>query len=73
MSWSSERDRGVLRWLCPDCARAHVREIEGKLPVGTGDPTPQLSGANPGCQRITISRSRQLRVELAEDAGRARA
>jgi hypothetical protein len=33
MSWSSERDRGVLRWLCPNCARAHVREIEGKLPV----------------------------------------
>jgi hypothetical protein len=33
MSWSSERDRGVLRWLCPDCARAHVRDIEGKLPV----------------------------------------
>jgi hypothetical protein len=33
MSWSSERDRGALRWLCPDCARAHVRDIEGKLPV----------------------------------------
>jgi hypothetical protein len=33
MSWSSERERGVLTWLCPDCARAHVRDIEGKLPV----------------------------------------
>ncbi|HEX3786149.1 MAG TPA: hypothetical protein VHX38_41420 [Pseudonocardiaceae bacterium] len=33
MAWSSERDRGVVRWLCPACARAHVRDIEGKLPV----------------------------------------
>ena len=33
MSWSSERERGALRWQCPDCARAHVRDIEGKLPV----------------------------------------
>jgi hypothetical protein len=33
MSWSSERDRGRLTWLCPECSRAHVRDIEGKLPV----------------------------------------
>jgi hypothetical protein len=28
----STRERGTLRWLCPDCARQHVRDIEGKLP-----------------------------------------
>ncbi|WP_116051715.1 hypothetical protein [Amycolatopsis palatopharyngis] len=33
LAWVAERDRGVLRWLCPDCARAHVRDIEGKLPT----------------------------------------
>jgi hypothetical protein len=33
MAWSFERERGVLRWLCPECSRAHVRDIEGKLPV----------------------------------------
>ncbi|HEY3261488.1 MAG TPA: hypothetical protein VGJ95_14675 [Pseudonocardiaceae bacterium] len=30
--WVSERDeRGARRWLCPDCARAHTRDIEAKL------------------------------------------
>jgi transposase-like protein len=33
MSWSSERERGAQRWLCPECSRTHVRDIEGKLPV----------------------------------------
>jgi len=32
LAWVSERDeRGGLSWLCPDCARTHVRDIEGKL------------------------------------------
>ncbi|WP_091678644.1 hypothetical protein [Amycolatopsis marina] len=33
LAWAAEWDHGVLRWLCPDCARAHVRDIEGKLPT----------------------------------------
>ena len=33
LSWVSERERGAQRWLCPTCARAHVRDIEGKLPA----------------------------------------
>ena len=32
LAWVSERDRGAVRWLCPDCARAHARDIEAKLP-----------------------------------------
>jgi hypothetical protein len=32
LAWVSSRERGGLRWLCPDCARQHVRDIEGKLP-----------------------------------------
>lgn len=34
LAWVSERDqpRGAVRWLCPDCARTHVRDIESKLP-----------------------------------------
>lgn len=32
LAWASEREHGVLRWLCPRCAREHVRDIEGKLP-----------------------------------------
>lgn len=32
LSWVSERDeRGNRRWLCVDCARTNVRNIEGKL------------------------------------------
>lgn len=33
LAWVSETERGVLRWLCPRCAREHVRDIEGKLPA----------------------------------------
>ncbi|MGA6166930.1 hypothetical protein [Amycolatopsis magusensis] len=32
MTWSTQVDRGVRRWLCPNCSRNHVRDIEGKLP-----------------------------------------
>lgn len=32
LGWSSETVKGARRWLCPDCARAHVRDIESKLP-----------------------------------------
>lgn len=32
MAWVSEREDGRTRWLCPGCARTHVRDIEGKLP-----------------------------------------
>jgi hypothetical protein len=32
LTWARERDeRGRDRWLCPDCARAHVRDIEARL------------------------------------------
>jgi hypothetical protein len=33
LAWSAERISGELVWLCPGCARAHVRDIEGKLPI----------------------------------------
>lgn len=32
LGWVHESENGTSRWLCPSCARAHVREIEGKLP-----------------------------------------
>nr|WP_084022659.1 hypothetical protein [Amycolatopsis thermoflava] len=32
LAWVSEREGGALHWLCPRCAREHVRDIEGKLP-----------------------------------------
>ena len=32
LAWVSTREQGTIRWLCPDCARRHVRDIEGKLP-----------------------------------------
>jgi len=32
LAWVSSRERGELRWLCPECGRRHVRDIEGKLP-----------------------------------------
>jgi hypothetical protein len=32
LAWVSDREGGVLAWLCPGCARDHVRDIEGKLP-----------------------------------------
>ena len=32
LTWVRERDgHGRDRWLCPDCARRHVRDIEAKL------------------------------------------
>jgi hypothetical protein len=33
LAWVADRDSGTLRWLCPRCARAHLRDIEGKLPT----------------------------------------
>ncbi|MEU6153954.1 hypothetical protein ABZ816_28545 [Actinosynnema sp. NPDC047251] len=33
LAWAREREDGVDRWLCHDCARTHVRDIEGKLPA----------------------------------------
>ena len=32
LAWVSDRDNGRTRWLCPTCARTHVRDIESKLP-----------------------------------------
>lgn len=32
LAWVSERDGERVRWLCPECARSHTRDIEGKLP-----------------------------------------
>ncbi|RZQ59283.1 hypothetical protein [Amycolatopsis suaedae] len=32
LAWSAQHERGTVRWLCPDCARKHVRDIEAKLP-----------------------------------------
>jgi rubredoxin len=33
LAWARERDPdGRESWLCPDCARRHVRDIEAKLP-----------------------------------------
>jgi transposase len=32
LAWVRERERGVDQWLCSQCARTHVRDIEGKLP-----------------------------------------
>jgi hypothetical protein len=31
LAWVSERDRRGVRWLCRECARIHVRDIESKL------------------------------------------
>jgi len=31
LTWVSEHERRGMRWLCPDCARVHVRDIESKL------------------------------------------
>ncbi|MBW0105988.1 hypothetical protein I4I78_26510 [Pseudonocardia sp. KRD-291] len=32
LTWARERDgNGRDRWLCPGCARRHVRDIEAKL------------------------------------------
>ena len=32
LAWVREDEGGHTRWLCPHCARSHVRDIEGKLP-----------------------------------------
>lgn len=32
LAWSMQVERGGQTWLCPACARTHVRDIEGKLP-----------------------------------------
>lgn len=32
LAWSTQNDPSGVSWLCPACARAHVRDIEGKLP-----------------------------------------
>ncbi|WP_216214489.1 hypothetical protein [Amycolatopsis aidingensis] len=32
LAWVADFDQGTKRWLCPSCARQHVRDIEGKLP-----------------------------------------
>jgi hypothetical protein len=32
LTWVAEQEPGARRWLCPQCARVHVRDIEGKLP-----------------------------------------
>jgi len=31
LTWTYEVDRGMVRWMCEACARAHVRSIEGRL------------------------------------------
>jgi hypothetical protein len=34
LAWSSEHDsQRQTRWLCPRCAREHIRDIEAKLPT----------------------------------------
>lgn len=32
LTWASDTDDSGTHWLCPSCARSHVRDIEGKLP-----------------------------------------
>lgn len=33
LAWVMENDERGRTWLCPACARTHVRDIEGKLPA----------------------------------------
>jgi hypothetical protein len=34
LAWVHDREPdGRERWLCPDCARRHARDIEAKLPL----------------------------------------
>ncbi|NDL59249.1 hypothetical protein [Phytoactinopolyspora mesophila] len=33
LAWAAELRAGRRIWLCPSCARAHVRDIESKLPA----------------------------------------
>lgn len=32
LAWVMNHDERGRSWLCPGCARTHVRDIEGKLP-----------------------------------------
>ncbi len=32
LAWTLTNDARGQSWLCPTCARTHVRDIEGKLP-----------------------------------------
>jgi hypothetical protein len=32
LTWVCDRQGARTTWLCPTCARTHVRDIEGKLP-----------------------------------------
>jgi hypothetical protein len=33
LAWACGRDpEGRARWLCPECARRHARDIEARLP-----------------------------------------
>ncbi|MDN5860637.1 MAG: hypothetical protein L0H84_18690 [Pseudonocardia sp.] len=31
LAWASERAGDRVTWLCPECARRHVRDIEARL------------------------------------------
>ncbi len=31
LTWARGSERGRTVWTCPDCARRHLRSIEGKL------------------------------------------
>ena len=33
LAWVLENDARGKSWLCPTCARTHVRDIEAKLPT----------------------------------------
>ena len=33
LAWVTNRDQGHQTWLCPTCARTHVRDLECKLPT----------------------------------------
>jgi hypothetical protein len=32
LAWMCDKSAGRVTWLCPTCARKHVRDIESKLP-----------------------------------------
>ncbi|PRX43558.1 hypothetical protein B0I33_11415 [Prauserella shujinwangii] len=33
LAWVRENENDGARWLCPECAGRHVRDIESKLPT----------------------------------------
>lgn len=40
LAWVSEREPdGGVRWICPECARRHLRDIEAKLSAEWWDTT----------------------------------